>query len=110
MKLFACTWPNGEISFVLARDPADAVDRLDEFGTAEEKWLYPVEKDFMVTFVHQRETEAHAQAQSNGTGAREFVGWSLSEVGDAMDERLEKLRVLTPEGDDEDEDEDEDGA
>ena len=35
MPLFLCRWPNGDCSVVLARNEADAVERLDEVGNAE---------------------------------------------------------------------------
>ena len=35
MPLFLCRWPNGDCSIVLARDQADAIERLDEVANAE---------------------------------------------------------------------------
>jgi hypothetical protein len=49
MPLFMCRWPNGDVSFVSARDREDAVIALDEFDNAELADLRPV-RDFMVDF------------------------------------------------------------
>jgi hypothetical protein len=35
VPLFLCRWPNGDCSVVLARDEADAIEKLDEVANAE---------------------------------------------------------------------------
>jgi hypothetical protein len=35
MPVFLCRWPNGDCSVVLARNKADAVEKLDEVANAE---------------------------------------------------------------------------
>lgn len=35
MPLFACRWPNGDVSFVMAANKEAAVEQLDEIGNAE---------------------------------------------------------------------------
>ncbi len=49
MPVFMCRWPNGDFSFVSARDKSKAIEALDEIGNAEGCPLSVVE-DFMVHF------------------------------------------------------------
>jgi hypothetical protein len=49
MPVFMCRWPNGDFSFVSARDKSKAIEALDEIGNAEGCLLSVVE-DFMVHF------------------------------------------------------------
>lgn len=39
MATYLCRWPNGEFSIVNARNKADAIERLDEWGNAEQAIL-----------------------------------------------------------------------
>ncbi len=41
MKLFAYRWGNGDASIVYARDPLDALNRLDEFGNVGNTRMRP---------------------------------------------------------------------
>jgi hypothetical protein len=47
--MFMCRWPNGDVSFVSARNKEDAIVMLDEFGDAEEAELRRIQ-NFMVDF------------------------------------------------------------
>ncbi len=49
MPVFMCRWPNGDFSFVSARNKSKAIEALDEIGNAEGCPLSVVE-DFMVHF------------------------------------------------------------
>ena len=49
MPVFMCRWPNGDFSFVLARNKSKAIEALDEIDNAEGCPLSMVE-DFMVHF------------------------------------------------------------
>ncbi len=49
MPVFMCRWPNGDSSFVLARNKSKAIEALDEIDNAEGCPLSVVE-DFMVHF------------------------------------------------------------
>ncbi len=49
MPVFMCRWPNGDFSFVSARDKSKAIEALDEIDNAEGCPLSVVE-DFMVHF------------------------------------------------------------
>jgi hypothetical protein len=49
MPLFACRWPNGDVSFVLARNKEAAIEELDEVDNAEGCPIVPVQ-DFQVHF------------------------------------------------------------
>jgi hypothetical protein len=76
MGLYRCLWPNGEVSFVVAKDESDAILHLDEFGEADEEMLSEVEDgDFMVTFAASRDEV------DEKTGEREY-DWVLSETGE----------------------------
>ena len=46
---FMCRWPNGDLSFVSARNKEDAIIMLDEWGNAELAELRQTQ-DFMVDF------------------------------------------------------------
>ncbi len=49
MPVFLCRWPNGDFSFVSARNKSKAIEALDEIGNAEGCPLSVV-RDFMVHF------------------------------------------------------------
>jgi hypothetical protein len=49
MPVFMCRWPNGDVSFVSARNREDAIIALDELDNAELAELRQV-RDFMVDF------------------------------------------------------------
>ena len=49
MPVFMCRWPNGDLSFVSARNREDAIIALDELDNAEVAELRQV-RDFMVDF------------------------------------------------------------
>jgi len=49
MPVFMCRWPNGDFSFVSARDESKAIEALDEIDNAEGCPLSVV-RDFMVHF------------------------------------------------------------
>jgi hypothetical protein len=49
MPVFMCRWPNGDLSFVSARNREDAIIALDELDNAELAELRQV-RDFMVDF------------------------------------------------------------
>lgn len=47
MPLYRCDWPNGDVSWVLAKSVAAAIEELDEAGDADESFLTPV-KSFSI--------------------------------------------------------------
>ena len=47
MHVFCCRWPNGDISFVAARNKEEAVLSLDEVGNAETSDIFPA-PEFML--------------------------------------------------------------
>src|SRR5262245_49161323 len=47
MSVFCCRWPNGDISFVAARNRREAVIALDEVGNAETSYVFTV-AEFML--------------------------------------------------------------
>lgn len=49
MPVFMCRWPNGDVSFVSARNREDAIIALDELDNAELAELRQI-RDFMVDF------------------------------------------------------------
>jgi hypothetical protein len=49
--LFLCRWPNGDFSAVKACNKAEAIELLDEIGSAEGSPVTPINDDFMVHFV-----------------------------------------------------------
>src|SRR5712671_4463740 len=49
MPIFMCRWPNGDLSFVSARNKEDAVVMLDEWDNAELAELRQI-RNFMVDF------------------------------------------------------------
>lgn len=49
MPVFMCRWPNGDVSFVFARNREDAIIGLDELDNAELAELRQV-RDFVVDF------------------------------------------------------------
>ncbi len=49
MPVFMCRWPNGDCSFVSARNKSKAIEALDEIGNAEGSPLSVV-RDFMAHF------------------------------------------------------------
>ena len=63
MPVYMCRWPNGDFSFVSARDKSKAIEALDEIGNAEGCLLSVVE-DFMV----------HFSLEEDGTFALEGFG------------------------------------
>lgn len=75
MGLYRCLWPDGDVSFVMAKDKDDALFLLDEFGGAGEEMLTEVGcGDFMVTFTPTCEEEED--------GEEGEYGWALSESGE----------------------------
>lgn len=47
MSVFCCRWPNGDISFVVARNKEAAIVALDEIGNAETSDIFSV-REFML--------------------------------------------------------------
>ena len=66
MPMYMCRWPNGDVSFVTAKDRMTAVMMLDEVGSTTEGQLMPV-KDFML----------HLRLQDDGELAFEGLGEKL---------------------------------
>lgn len=44
MPIFACRWPNGDLSIVAAKDRDDAICRLDEIDDAETAHVFRVDE------------------------------------------------------------------
>lgn len=66
MALFLCRWPNGDSSIVQARNETDAIEKLDEFGNADEADLFPL-KHFMMDFTLGTDSEFLIQAFGENT-------------------------------------------
>ena len=47
MPVYCCRWPDGDISFVAARNKKEAIIALDEVGNAEASYIFKVE-EFML--------------------------------------------------------------
>jgi hypothetical protein len=63
MAVFCCRWPNGDISFVAARNKQEAVIALDELGNAETSDIFTV-PEFML----------HLRLEDNGKFSFESFG------------------------------------
>jgi len=61
MPLYACRWPNGDVSVVQAEDEDDALFLLDEFGAAEVGYLTELPDGFLVDFQLQDDGEFGVQ-------------------------------------------------
>lgn len=73
MKLFRCTWANGEVSFCSASSKAKALRAFDEVGEADPDAIDEIDTEgFMFTLAPVAEGED--------------VDWELSELGGAFDE------------------------
>src|SRR5882724_1439212 len=66
MPIFMCRWPNGDLSFVSARNKEDAIVMLDEWDNAELAELRRVQ-DFMVDFRLTESGELELQAFGEST-------------------------------------------
>jgi len=62
-----CRWPNGDLSFVSARNKEDAIIRLDEWDNAELAEL-TLTQDFMVDFRLADNGELELQSFGEATG------------------------------------------
>ncbi len=73
MPLYICRWPNGDLSFVSARNKTEAVAicRLDEFGACEESWLIQVPDFFMLDF--RLDDVGRLELQQIGEELEEFI-------------------------------------
>ena len=81
MRVFCCRWPNGDISFVAARNKKEAVMALDELGNAETSDVFTV-AEFML----------HLRLEDNG----KFSFQSFGEVAhfEIMTEAYPLLEAL----------------
>ena len=61
MSMFMCRWPNGDVSFVSARNKEDAVILLDEWDNADVAELRQIQ-NFMVDFRLTDDGELELQA------------------------------------------------
>ena len=73
MPVYMCRWPNGDLSFVAAKDKATAIMMLDEWGNAELAELHPVQ-DFMADFKLNDEGELELQALGEATDEAVWEG------------------------------------
>lgn len=73
MPLYMCRWPNGDLSFVSARNKTEAVaiGRLDEFDACEESWLIQVPDFFMLDF--RLDDVGRLELQQIGEELEEFI-------------------------------------
>lgn len=83
MPLFKCEWPNGDVSFVLARDVDDAILRLDEFGDAERPMLTKL-SEFMIDLSPNRKILEENERARKQDRDEEGFPWELSEVGECL--------------------------
>src|SRR5262249_37218443 len=61
VPIFMCRWPNGDLSFVSARNQEDAIIMLDEWDNAELAELRQIQ-DFMVDFRLMEDGQLELQA------------------------------------------------
>lgn len=74
MPLFACRWPTGDVSFVLAANKDSAVEHLDEIANAEGCPLVRVD-EFQVHFALSDDGELKLEGWGEAT--EEFIWDSL---------------------------------
>lgn len=65
-----CRWPNGDLSFVSARNKEDAVIRLDEWDNAEMAELRQI-REFMVDF--RLSDDGDLELQEFGESSRDHI-------------------------------------
>lgn len=84
MHLYRCSWPNGDVSFVLARNIDDAISRLDEFDSAE-RWMIERVSQFMVDFrASRRVLVGNARRTADDADADTEFPWRLAGLGECM--------------------------
>lgn len=83
MPLFKCEWPNGDVSFVLARDVADAMLRLDEFGDAEPAMLTKLSEFLIDLSPNRKVLEENDRARKEGRDEEGFP-WQLGELSECL--------------------------
>ena len=84
MHLYRCSWPNGDVSFVLARSIDDAILRLDEFDGAE-RWMIERVSEFLVDFrASRRVLVSNARKTADDADADTEFPWRLAGLGACM--------------------------
>lgn len=76
MRLYKCQWPDGDVTVVLARSVEEALDELEEVGTATADMI-SLMKEFMVTFT-PTEIEDPAVEETD-------FKWGVLEMGECME-------------------------
>ncbi len=90
MPLYRCEWPNGDVSFVLASDVDDAIEQLDEWGSATPKMIKRL-RQFMIDLKPNRETlERREQYRRSGQSEPDKddpcdYPWELNALGECME-------------------------
>ena len=68
MKLYVCSWPNGDVSFVYAGNKGDAVFELDEVGGAAPAMLRQAAPGTMIHFDSKGRCQGMGEGQHVGAG------------------------------------------
>lgn len=83
MPLYKCEWPNGDVSFVLARDVDGAIERLDELGEAEPPMLTKLSEFLIDLSPNRKILEANERARKEDRDAEGFP-WELGELSECL--------------------------
>ncbi len=83
MPMYRCDWPNGDVTFVLARDIEDAILQLDELGDAEPRMLKRIHEFMIDLKPNRRALLANERARKEGRDETENP-WELGEFGEVM--------------------------
>jgi len=89
MPVFMCRWPNGDFSFVSARDKSKAIEALDEIDNAEGCPLSVV-RDFMVHF--RLEEDGTFELEGFGEGTEEVIWKEYPILDKTLDHVFGKLK------------------
>lgn len=83
MPMFKCEWPNGDVTFVLAKSVDDAITQLDEFDDATPQMIKRV-REFMIDLRPNRAVmEANLRARAEGR-SEQGDAWELGDFGESM--------------------------
>lgn len=89
-RLFRCDWPNGDVSFVLAKDEDEAIFQLDEVGAAEESMLTEV-----FTFqIHLALRRKKGGASASGEEGESGWGFALEGFGEMTEEYMDPAAAV----------------
>ena len=104
MPVYCCRWPNGDVSFVTARNREDAVIALDEIGNAETADIFGL-RNFMLHLRLEDDGQLTFQEFGEETGYKvrqkaypilnkleESATESASEISKAVEQERKRLK------------------